>query len=174
MHSVEQRADKLEQRVAFPGRLHRLGGMYRYPYRRLSARASVWHVFHSGQLGRRVARQEPGIAIALVQNSFNAGKQSRRCRKGSDVNQTPRFYRTFTGTDPLNHKPHRRRSQAIPARPLGLTSIMPPTYQNREDAEGSVVRRSLRRVIWIMTARQSGKHSCSHHVRQNRRRLSAT
>ena len=38
----------------------------------LSARASVWHVFHSGQLGRRVARQEPGVAIAaLVQNSFS-------------------------------------------------------------------------------------------------------
>jgi hypothetical protein len=38
-----------------------------------------------------------------------------------------------------------------------------PVPKFREDAEGSVVRQlsSARQVIWIMTARQSGKHSCS-------------
>jgi hypothetical protein len=37
----------------------------------LSARAHVWLVFHDRQLRRRIARQQPSVAItALVQKSF--------------------------------------------------------------------------------------------------------
>ena len=65
-HSVERRADKPQQRVVFWAVCTVSEECTDIRIGDLSAGAGVWHVFHSGQLGRRVARQEPGVAIAAL------------------------------------------------------------------------------------------------------------
>jgi hypothetical protein len=70
--AIDQRADKLQQRLLFWAVCTVSEECTDIGIGDLSARASVWQVFHGGQLGRRVARQEPSVAIAaLVQNSFS-------------------------------------------------------------------------------------------------------
>ena len=68
---IEQRADKLQQRLVFWAVCTVSEEFTDIRVGDLSARANVWLVFHRRQTRRRVTRQQPSVAIAaLVQKSF--------------------------------------------------------------------------------------------------------